>query len=175
MSIRSAFLLFAALALGACTVPPPYRPPTPAPTPAPVPESRPPEETQPVPEQPPIEETPLPPPPVVREPELSPASRALVAQAQSQLAAGNYAVAASSIERALRIEPGNPLLWIELGKIRQAEGNYSQAENMARKAVSMAVNAPRTQAAAWRLIAESYRARGKNSEAREAQLRADAL
>ena len=176
MDIRSTLLLLAAVAITGCTVPAPYRTPSPAPTPAPAPapESRPPTQTEPVPEQPPIQESePL--PPVVREPVLSPASRALVGQAQSQLSSKNFAVAASSIERALRIEPSNPLLWIELGKVRQAEGNYSQAENMARKAVSMAVNAPRAQAAAWRLIAESYRARGKNSEAREAQLRADAL
>ncbi len=111
----------------------------------------------------------------MREPTLSPASRALVGQAQSQLASRNFAVAASSIERALRIEPDNPLLWIELGNVRQAEGNYVQAENMARKAVAMSVNAPRAQSAAWRLIAESYRARGKNTEAREAQARAEGV
>ena len=111
---------------------------------------------------------------MVREPTLGAASRALVGQAQTQLATKNFAVAASSIERALRIEPDNPLLWIELGKVRQAEGNYVQAENMGRKAVSMSA-APRAQSAAWRLIAESYRARGKNSEAREAQARAEGL
>lgn len=115
------------------------------------------------------------PAPVVREPTLGAASRALVSQAQTQLATKNYAVAASSLERALRIEPDNPLLWIELGKLRLAEGNYVQAENMARKAVSMSVNAPRAQSSAWRLIAESYRARGKNIEAQEAQARADSL
>lgn len=112
------------------------------------------------------------PPPVLREPTLGAASRALVGQAQTQLASKNFAVAASSIERALRIEPDNPLLWIELGKVRQAEGNYVQAENMARKAVSMASNAPRAQSAAWSLIADSYRARGRNAEASEADARA---
>jgi predicted Zn-dependent protease len=91
------------------------------------------------------------------------------------MATKNYIVAASSIERALRIEPDNPLLWIELGKVRFAEGNYVQAENMARKAVSMSFNAPRAQSSAWRLIADSYRARGKNIEAQEAQARADSL
>lgn len=115
------------------------------------------------------------PPPVVREPSLGAASRALISQAQIQMATKNYPVAASSIERALRIEPDNPLLWIELGKVRLAEGNYVQAENMARKAVSMSVNAPRAQSSAWRLIAESYRARGKNIQAHEAQARADGL
>jgi predicted Zn-dependent protease len=115
------------------------------------------------------------PEPTTREPTLSAASRALVSQAQTQVATRNYPVAASLIERALRIEPDNPLLWTELGKVRQAEGNYVQAENMGRKAVSMSVNAPRAQSGAWRLIADSYRARGKNAEAQQAQARADSL
>lgn len=106
---------------------------------------------------------------------MSAASRALVSQAQIQLQSKNYPVAASSIERALRIEPSNPLLWIELGKVRQAEGNYVQAENMARKAVSMSVNAPKASSSAWSLIAESLRARGKNPEAREAEMRAQGI
>ena len=96
-------------------------------------------------------------------------------QAQIQLQSKNYPVAASSIERALRIEPANPLLWIELGKVRQAEGNYVQAENMARKAISMSVQAPRAQAQAWELVADTYRARGKNLEARQADAKAESL
>jgi len=156
-------------ALAACSVPKPYQSPTqPTPTPGGTPST----ETQPAPAPPPVEEpTPLP-APVVREPTLGAASRALVGQAQTQLSSKNYAVAAASIERAMRIEPDNPLLWIELGKVRQAEGNYQQAENMGRKAASMAVNAPRTQAAAWSLIADSLRARGKNAQAREAEMKA---
>ena len=173
MQKRLASLAASALLAG-CAVPSPYE------KPAPPPESgqQPPETTTPgQPGQPPSttpEPTP-PPAPVVREPTLGAASRALVSQAQTQMATKNYVVAASSIERALRIEPDNPLLWIELGKVRLAEGNYVQAENMARKAVSMSVNAPRAQSSAWRLIADSYRARGKNMEAQEAQARADSL
>lgn len=165
----------AAIAISACSVPQPYRAPAP---PVPVPptqEQQPPLETRPTspPEQ---AEPPLPlPPVVVREPTLSAASRALVGQAQNQLASKNYPVAAASIERALRIEPDNPLLWIELGKVRQAEGNYVQAENMARKAASMSVNSPRANSAAWSLIAESLRARGKNLEAQQAQARANGV
>jgi Tfp pilus assembly protein PilF len=163
-------LLAASALLGACAVPSPYEKPAPPPE---QPSETPPTET---PGEPPnTVEQPPPPAPVVREPTLGAASRALVSQAQTQLATKNYAVAASSIERALRIEPDNPLLWIELGKVRLAEGNYVQAENMARKAVSMAVNAPRAQSSAWRLIADSYRARGKNIEAQEAQARSDSL
>ena len=172
MNFATRILLASTLAtFAACTVPRPYEPPPPAPTPAPAPGGTP-AETRPAPTAPPIEEAPPPPAPVVREPTLGAAARALVTQAQSQVAAKNFPVAASSIERALRIEPDNPLLWIELGKVRQAEGNYQQAENMGRKAASMAVNAPRAQASAWTLVAESLRARGKNAEAREAEVRA---
>ncbi len=115
---------------------------------------------------------PEPMPPPNRPRTLKPASRALVAQAQNQSKAGNDALAAVTLERALRIEPDNPLLWIELAKVRQNEGNELQAENLARKALSMATGDGRTQAAAWRVIAQSYRARGRNPEAREADLKA---
>ncbi|HTE41432.1 MAG TPA: tetratricopeptide repeat protein [Steroidobacteraceae bacterium] len=111
-------------------------------------------------------------PPPSRPRTLKPASRVLVAQAQTQANAGNDAMAAVTLERALRIEPDNPLLWIELAKIRHNEGNESQAENLARKALSMATGDGKTQAAAWRVIANSYRARGRNPEAREAETKA---
>lgn len=166
---RLSALVLAAIALSACAVQQPAQ--TPAPS-VPVPPPTPPVQTQPVPPPPTVQEPEPLPPPVVREPTLGAASRALVGQAQAQLASKNFAVAASSIERALRIEPDNPLLWIELGKVRQTEGNYVQAENMGRKAVALASNAPRAQSTAWNLIADSYRARGKNSEAREADARA---
>ena len=165
-------ILIAAVAMGGCAAPSPYQKPAPAPVPS---TQEPPVQTQPGSPPTTVEEPQPLPEPITREPTLGPASRALVSQAQSQLATKNFAVAASSIERALRIEPDNPLLWIELGKVRQAEGNYVQAENMGRRAVAMSANAPRAQSAAWSLIAESYRARGKNTEAREAQARADGL
>lgn len=164
-----------AIAISACSVPAPYRTPKP-PAPVPPTQEQTPVETRPAPEPEAPLEVPQPlPAPVVREPTLSAASRALVGQAQNQLASKNYPVAAASIERALRIEPANPLLWIELGKVRQAEGNYVQAENMGRKAASMSVNSPRANAAAWSLIAECLRARGKNVEAREAEMRASGV
>jgi tetratricopeptide (TPR) repeat protein len=166
------WIVLQAILLGACAVPSPYEiPPQPSETPE---QEQPPPETRPG-EPPSTPAPPEPAPPVVREPTLGAASRALVNQAQIQMATKNYAVAASSIERALRIEPDNPLLWIELGKVRLAEGNYVQAENMGRKAVAMAVNAPRAQSSAWRLIAESYRGRGKNIEAQQAESKADEL
>jgi tetratricopeptide (TPR) repeat protein len=179
---RALFLaLTLAFAVSACKLPNPYTPPPakqPQPAPGGAPTLPPPQTPLPPPEQPlpppePVEELPAPPP--VREYQLGSATQSLVNQARTQAAAGNFAVAAGSIERALRIEPNNPLLWIELGRVRQAEGNYAQAENMGRKGLSLATGDPRTQSSAWRLIAEALRARGKAPDAQEAEARADAL
>lgn len=106
---------------------------------------------------------------------LGPASRALVSQAQAQRQKGDLPGASVSLERAMRIEPNNPLLWIEMGRLRMDQRNYLQAENMARKALSMSVGDDRTQSSAWLLIADSLRARGKNPQAQEALERSQAL
>src|ERR1700722_14653670 len=116
-----------------------------------------------------VPEPPRPPP---KQFKLGPATAALVAQAHKQATGGNYEPAAATIERALRIEPENPLLWIELGQIRLSEGNAAQADGMGRKAVALATGDATAQSSAWRLIADSLRARQRNQEAAEADKRA---
>lgn len=168
--LRGIPALVAVLGLAACVTQPPQR--TPSPTGPSSPSEPIPPFPSPQPELPP-EPAPVP-APVIPEPVLGAASRALVTQSRTHLQAKNYPLAASSLERALRIEPGNPLLWIELGKVRQAEGNHVQAENMGRRAVSLS-KAPGVSTAAWRLIADALRAQGKVSEARQATSRAEGL
>ena len=94
--------------------------------------------------------------------------RARVRRPQAQRKKGDLAGATVSLERALRIEPNNPLLWIEMGRLRMDQRNYPQAENMGRKALSMSVGDDRTQSAAWQLIGDSFKARGKNPQAQAA-------
>jgi len=106
---------------------------------------------------------------------LNAASTALVAQAHAQLASRNFINAASTIERALRIEPNNPLLWLEYAQVRLNEQSFFQAESLARKALMLGNGDPRTQSAAWRLIATSLRAQNKSNEAQQADAKADAL
>jgi len=106
---------------------------------------------------------------------LSPASRALVSQAEAQRKRGDLPGATVSLERALRIEPRNPLLWIEMGRLRMDQQNYAQAESTARKALAMAVGDDRTQALAWQLIGDSLKARGRNPEAQAAYERSKTL
>jgi len=176
--MRSTLLLALMLIVSACKLPNPYSPPSqPQPVPGrgptlpPEQEPQPPAEPAPAPE--PVPEPSTPPP--TREYQLGTASRSLVNQAHAQMQSGNFAVAAGSIERALRIEPNNPLLWIELGRVRHAEGNYAQAENLGRKALSLATGDPRAQSSAWYLIADSLRARGLAPQARDAEDRAEGL
>ena len=128
----------------------------------------------------PVVEEPPPPPPPRERPKaaaatLSPASKALVSQAQAQRKKGDLPGATVSLDRALRIEPNNPLLWIEMGRLRMDQQNYPQAENMGRKALAMSVGDNRTQSMAWQLIADSLRARRKNIQAQEATEKAKAL
>jgi tetratricopeptide (TPR) repeat protein len=113
--------------------------------------------------------------PKVTQASLSPASRALVSQAQTQRRNGDLPGATVSLERALRIEPNNPLLWIEMGRLRMDQRNYPQAENMGRKALAMSVGDDKTQAAAWQLVGDSLKARGKNPEAQAAYDKSRAL
>ncbi len=98
-----------------------------------------------------------------------------MSQAQAQRKKGDLPGASVSLERALRIEPNNPLLWIEMGRLRMDQRNYPQAENMGRKALTMAVGDDATQAAAWQLIGDSYKARGKNPQAQAAYDRSRSL
>ena len=85
------------------------------------------------------------------------AGETLVAQGRAQLAAGDTARAAASIERALRIEPRESLWWVELGTVRLAEGDRQQAISLGQKALRLAANDPAAQAAARRLIEQAGR------------------
>jgi hypothetical protein len=99
---------------------------------------------------------------------LGPASKALVSQAQAQRKKGDLPGATVTLERALRIEPNNPLLWVEMGRLRMDQHNYAQADGMGRKALAMSVGDDQTQSQAWQLIADSLRARGNNVQAQDA-------
>lgn len=113
--------------------------------------------------------TPSAPPP--RQNILSPATLSLVTQARTLLAHGELDGASSTLDRALRIEPNNPLLWIELGRLRLAERDPHQAEGCGRKALVLASGDPSARRQAGRLLADALRAQGDNQGAREVESR----
>jgi tetratricopeptide (TPR) repeat protein len=104
-----------------------------------------------------------------RENRLSPATRSLVTQARNFISHGDFDAASSTLDRALRIEPNNPLLWIELGRLRLAESDAHQAEGCGRKALALASGEPGTQKQAGMLLADALRAQRRNQEAHEVE------
>jgi predicted Zn-dependent protease len=165
--MRAALILLLAITLSACAL---HGPLPPAPAGGAAAGTSVPAGPQPPPGSP---EHPTPPP--GRPARMGPAASALLAQARVQANAGEYVAAGATLERALRIEPDTPLLWVELGRVQLAQGNAPQADAMGRKALALAAGDGEAQAAAWTLIAGSLRARGNIAEAVEAERRAAAL
>jgi len=91
---------------------------------------------------------------------MSPAAQALLEQGREQRRAGEYAHASASLERALRIASGEPEVWLEMGRLRFDEGNFAQAEQMGRKALSLAPAGSSVAAQASRLIADAQFGQG---------------
>jgi tetratricopeptide (TPR) repeat protein len=174
---RSLITLTAALAaaalLGGCSLfaPRPTQPSNGSPSPQPQSSGSLPPSPAP-PSAPPAQPVPPSPPPPSRENHLSPATHSLVTQARTQISHGDLDGASATLDRALRIEPNNPLLWIERGRLRLAESDPHQAEGCGRKALALASGDRSTQAQAGRLLADALRAQGRNPEAIEVERQA---
>lgn len=108
-------------------------------------------------------------PPPQRLNRLSPATRSLVIQARAQQQHGDLDGASTTLDRALRIEPNNPLVWIELGRLRLAEKDAHQAEGCARKALTLASGDRGAQAQAGRVLVDALHAQRRNQEASEVE------
>jgi len=85
------------------------------------------------------------------------------------MAGNNLDGASATLDRALRIEPNSPLLWIERGKPRLAETDPRQAESCARKALALASGDRAAQAQSGHLLADALRAQNRNQEAHEVE------
>lgn len=107
-----------------------------------------------------------------RENRLSPATRSLVNQAHAQASRGDADGASSTLDRALRIEPNNPLLWIERGKLRLTDNDAHQAEVCGRKALVLGSGDRAAQKQAGTLLADALRAEHRNQEAHEVESQA---
>lgn len=92
--------------------------------------------------------------------------------AQSQASHGKLDRAGASLERALRIEPLNPVLWQELARVRLDQGLYRQAENLAHKSNSLAEGNRRLRRNNWTIIGEARAQSGDDQGAANAFERA---
>ena len=99
------------------------------------------------------------------------ASQALLEQSRASRADGDLTAAEITIERAVRIEPNDPELWLEYGYVQFARGDFEQAGTLAQRARNLAGNDSRIQRATSRLIADANRERNRleAAAAREAE------
>lgn len=102
----------------------------------------------------------------------SPAVMSLLGSADTLAKAGHMDASASTLERALDIEPRNPFVYQRLSAVRLAQGQAGQAEQMAMKSNSLAGDNPYVEAGNWRLIAEARRTSGNSRGASQANQRA---
>ena len=125
---------------------------------------------------PPVTRTPLPPPeqPPVNRPQ-PPAVVALLDTAEQQANAGDLEAASASLERAIRIDPRNPVLWYHLATVRLSQGDAQAAERLAVKSNSLATGNAVQQARNWELIARARRSLNDTAGALEAERKARAL
>ncbi|MCR4347229.1 MAG: tetratricopeptide repeat protein [Sulfuricaulis sp.] len=93
---------------------------------------------------------------------------ALMDTARADIAKGNLDAAVAPLERALRIEPHNALLWQGLSKLRLQQGQYQQAEGLAARSNGWAGSNKALRAENWRIIGEARLKRGDHQGAQAA-------
>jgi predicted Zn-dependent protease len=99
----------------------------------------------------------------------------LLETADQRARAGNLDSAAAVLERALRLEPQNPLLWHRLAILRLRQGQYAQAASLAAKSNALAGSNRQLQASNWDTIAQAKDKLGDAEAAQAARARARAL
>lgn len=100
---------------------------------------------------------------------------ALMSDAENQSRQGNLDQAASTIERALRIQPRNPELWHRLAELRFQQDQPKPAIDLAMKSNSLSGGNSRLKKRNWGLIAKARRQLGDAVGAFEAVDKANEL
>lgn len=97
---------------------------------------------------------------------------ALLTTAQQQQAGGDLNGASSSLERAQRVAPREPQVLYRLALVRLAQGDAPQAEQFARRGLTLANGRPDLQASLWDLIAQARDKQGDAAGAAQARQKA---
>ena len=97
---------------------------------------------------------------------------ALLTTAQQQQSGGDLNGASSSLERAQRVAPREPQVLYRLAQVRMAQGDAPQAEQFARRGLTLANGRPDLQASLWALIGDARAAQGDAAVAAQARQKA---
>jgi tetratricopeptide (TPR) repeat protein len=93
------------------------------------------------------------------------AAKILLAQADTALAQQAPAQAIVLLERAIRIDPREALLWIRLSRAHLAQGHTQAASQHARKAIALAGSDAVKTGQAWLQLADVLEAQGERQQA----------
>lgn len=96
-------------------------------------------------------------------------------RAEAARLTGDLDGAIAQLERAIRIDPTDPVVWSRMAELRLEQGNYVASENIATK--SNQLNAGEKTVLEyrnWLIISQARRANGDLTGAQEAQARANA-
>jgi len=100
-------------------------------------------------------------------PPVSPVVKRLMSSARSQSQQGNLDGAAGSLERALRIEPRNAILWARLAEVRYSQEAWRKAIQLAAKSNTLASNNKDLRRRNWYLMANAYQVLGDETSAQK--------
>ncbi|MFK5952426.1 MAG: hypothetical protein QM498_05150 [Desulfobacterium sp.] len=88
-----------------------------------------------------------------------------IGQARKQLNRGQPEAAFQTLERALNVEGQDPLVWHFMAKTRIMQGQYGQAESLARKSNALSASNPSLRKKNWQMIANALEKQGQPREA----------
>lgn len=90
---------------------------------------------------------------------------ALLQQTQRAVNEGNLDEAIAYVERAIRMNPRDPELWLRLAELQLSADHPASAAQVARKAIALAGSETEVQRKAWLVVADASERQGDAEEA----------
>jgi tetratricopeptide (TPR) repeat protein len=90
---------------------------------------------------------------------------ALLQQSERAAEAGDVDEAIGYVERAIRLSPRDPALWLRLAELQLSAGDDARAIQMANKAIALSSSRPDIQRDAWLVVADARERQGDTAEA----------
>ncbi len=105
--------------------------------------------------------------PLSSTPQMSAVARKLLVSSETQSSIGDWDSAANSLERALRLEPRNALLWSRLAGIRFKQKDWQQSVQLAAKSNTLTGQNINLRRQNWNMMAGAYDALGDAATAQK--------
>lgn len=109
---------------------------------------------------------------IPREKSRPPILNTLIGKARKQLNHSQPEAAFQTLERALNVDGQDPLVWHLMAKARTMQGQYGQAESLARKSKTLSAGSPSLIKENWQVIADALEKQGRAQEAALARQKA---